>query len=62
MDKVNFLKLTDLENELLDETSLESFFSEFKLTLGIAAELASLLLLRRREGTAGLQNSMTKKR
>ena len=34
------LKLADLENELLDETSLESFFSGFKLALGIAAELA----------------------
>ena len=34
------LKLADLENELLDETSLESFLSEFKLALGIAAELA----------------------
>ncbi len=34
------LKLTDLENELLDETSLESFLSGFKLALGIAAELA----------------------
>jgi hypothetical protein len=33
------LKLTDLENELLDETSLESFRSGFKLALGIAAEL-----------------------
>ena len=35
------LKLADLENELLDETSLESFLSGFKLALGIAAELAS---------------------
>ena len=34
------LKLADLQNELLDETSLESFFSGFKLALGIAAELA----------------------
>ena len=34
------LKLADLENELLDETSLESFLSGFKLALGIAAELA----------------------
>ena len=33
------LKLADLENELLDETSLESFLSGFKLALGIAAEL-----------------------
>ena len=33
------LKLADLENELLDETSLESFSSGFKLALGIAAEL-----------------------
>ena len=32
------LKLADLENELLDETSLERFLSVFKL--GIAAELA----------------------
>jgi hypothetical protein len=36
------LKLADLENELLDETSLESFLSGFKLALGIAAELAPL--------------------
>lgn len=34
------LKLADLENELRDETSLESFSSGFKLALGIAAELA----------------------
>ena len=34
------LKLADLENELLDETSLESFLSGFQLALGIAAELA----------------------
>ena len=34
------LKLADLENELQDETSLESFLSEFKLALGIATELA----------------------
>ena len=33
------LKLADLENELLDEISLESFLSGFKLALGIAAEL-----------------------
>ena len=34
------LKLADLENELRDETSLESFLSGLKLGLGIAAELA----------------------
>ena len=34
------LKLADLENELLNETSLESFLSGFKLALGIATELA----------------------
>lgn len=34
------LKLADLENELLDGTSLESFLSGFKLALGITAELA----------------------
>ena len=34
------LKLADLENELLEEISLESFLSGFKLALGIAAELA----------------------
>lgn len=34
------LKLADLQNELLDETSLESFLFGFKLALGIAAELA----------------------
>lgn len=33
------LKLANLENELLDETSLESFLSGLKLGLGIAAEL-----------------------
>lgn len=36
----HLLKLADLENELRDETSLESFSSGFKLALGIAAELA----------------------
>ena len=34
------LKLADLENELQDEISLESFSAGFKLALGIAAELA----------------------
>ena len=34
------LKLADLENELLNETSLEGFLSGFKLALGIVAELA----------------------
>lgn len=34
------LRLADLNNELLDATSLESFLSGFKLALGIAAELA----------------------
>ena len=34
------LKLADLQNELLDETSLESFLSGFKLALGITAEMA----------------------
>ena len=34
------LKLADLENELQEEISLESFLSGFKLALGIAAELA----------------------
>ena len=34
------LKLADLENELQEEISLESFSSGFKLALGIAAELA----------------------
>ena len=38
--QVQLLKLADLENELLDETSLESFLSGFKLALGIVAELA----------------------
>ena len=33
------LKLADLENELQEEISLESFPSGFKLALGIAAEL-----------------------
>ena len=37
---MHLLKLADLQNELLDETSLESFLSGFKLGLGIAAELA----------------------
>ena len=39
-DQETLLQLADLENELLDETSLESFLSGFKLALGIAAELA----------------------
>ena len=34
------LKLADLENELQEKISLESFLSGFKLALGIAAELA----------------------
>ena len=34
------LKLADLENELREEVSLESFLSGLKLGLGIAAELA----------------------
>ena len=34
------LKLADLENELQEEISLESFLSGFKLALGIAAELS----------------------
>ena len=34
------LKLADLQNELQEEISLESFLSGFKLALGIAAELA----------------------
>ena len=34
------LKLADLQNELQDEISMESFLSGFKLALGIAAELA----------------------
>ena len=34
------LKLADLENELQEEISLESFLSGFRLALGIAAELA----------------------
>ena len=38
--QAQLLKLADLENELLDETSLESFLSGFKLALGIAAEMA----------------------
>ena len=38
--KEQLLKLADLENELLDESSLESFLSGFKLALGIAVELA----------------------
>ena len=38
--QAQLLKLADLENELLDETSLESFLSGFKLALGIATELA----------------------
>ena len=34
------LKLADLENELREDVSLESFLSGLKLGLGIAAELA----------------------
>lgn len=36
----HLLKLADLENELREDVSLESFLSGFKLALGIAAELA----------------------
>ena len=39
-EQEQLLKLADLENELLDETSLESFLSGFELALGIAVELA----------------------
>ena len=39
-EQEQLLKLADLENELLDVTSLESFLSGFKLALGIAADLA----------------------
>lgn len=38
--QAHLLKLADLENELLEDVSLESFLSGFKLALGIAAELA----------------------
>ena len=38
--QAQLLKLADLENELHDQISLESFLSGFKLALGIAAELA----------------------
>ena len=38
--QAQLLKLADLENELREEISLESFLSGFKLALGIAAELA----------------------
>ena len=38
--QAQLLKLADLENELQEEISLESFLSGFKLALGIAAELA----------------------
>ncbi len=34
------LRLADLNNELQEEISLESFLSGFKLALGIATELA----------------------
>ena len=34
------LKLADLENELQEKISLESFLSGFRLALGIAVELA----------------------
>lgn len=36
----HLLKLAHLQNELLGETSLESFLSGFKLALGIAVELS----------------------
>ena len=39
-DQETLLQLADLENELREEVSLESFLSGFKLALGIAAELA----------------------
>ena len=38
--QAQLLKLADLENELQEEISLESFLSGFKLALGIATELA----------------------
>ena len=38
--QAQLLKLADLENELQEEISLESFLSGFKLALGIAVELA----------------------
>lgn len=38
--QAQLMKLADLENELQEEISLESFLSGFKLALGIAAELA----------------------
>ena len=39
-EQEQLLKLADLENELRENISLESFLSGFKLALGIAAELA----------------------
>ena len=39
-DQETLLQLADLENELREDASLESFLSGFKLALGIAAELA----------------------
>ena len=38
--QAQLLRLADLENELREDSSLESFLSGFKLALGIAAELA----------------------
>lgn len=38
--QAQLLKLADLENELQEKISLESFLSGFKLALGIAVELA----------------------
>ena len=39
-EQERLLRLADLENELQEKISLESFLSGFKLALGIAAELA----------------------
>ena len=39
-EQEKLLKLADLNNELQEKISLESFLSGFKLVLGIAAELA----------------------
>ena len=38
-DQETLLQLTDLENELREETSLTSFIAGFRLGMGIAGEL-----------------------
>ena len=54
------LKLADLENELQEEISLESFLSGFKLALGIAAEPAAGRVLIRRIHSGGVATGLVR--